>query len=105
MKVGPVHDKEKESWRILINKEIYAMVKQPTIAETIRLNRLCWFGHARTMEGNIIPPKVLNMNLETTRMRGDGEIDSKTKEGRMEDQLVELGGGKEYTTERNGRSS
>jgi hypothetical protein len=37
---------------ILINKEIYAMVKKPTITETIRLNRLRWFGHVQRMEGN-----------------------------------------------------
>jgi hypothetical protein len=29
--LGPVYDKEKENWRILTNKEIYAMVKNPTI--------------------------------------------------------------------------
>jgi hypothetical protein len=37
---GPVYDNEKENWRILTNKEIYAMVKYPTVTETIRLNRL-----------------------------------------------------------------
>jgi len=26
---GPVYDNEKENWRILTNKEIYAMVKNP----------------------------------------------------------------------------
>jgi len=31
---------EKENWKILTNKEIYASVKNPTIIETIRLNRL-----------------------------------------------------------------
>jgi hypothetical protein len=31
--LGPVHDDEKENWRILTNKEIYAMVKKPTITE------------------------------------------------------------------------
>jgi hypothetical protein len=30
---------EKENWRILTNKEIYAMVKKSTITETMRLNR------------------------------------------------------------------
>jgi len=39
--LGPVYDSEKENWRILANKEICAMVKKPTITETIRLNRLC----------------------------------------------------------------
>jgi hypothetical protein len=29
--LGPVYDNEKESWRILINKEIYAMVKIPLL--------------------------------------------------------------------------
>jgi hypothetical protein len=38
--LGPVYDSEKENWRILTNKEIYASVKKPTIIETIRLNRL-----------------------------------------------------------------
>ena len=46
------------------------MVTKPTIAETIRLNRLCWFGHARRMQQSRIPRKVLYMNLETTRLRG-----------------------------------
>jgi len=35
--LGPVYDSEKENWRILTNKEIYANVKKPTITETIRL--------------------------------------------------------------------
>ena len=48
--LGPVYDNEKENWRILTNKDIYASVKKPTIIETIRLNRLCWFGHVQRME-------------------------------------------------------
>ena len=42
---------------------------QPTIIETIRLNRLRWFGHVQRMEENRIPKRVLNMNLGTT-LRG-----------------------------------
>jgi len=38
--LGPVYDKEKENWKILINKEIYASVKKPTIIETVSLYRL-----------------------------------------------------------------
>jgi len=68
--LGPVYGKEKENWRILINKEIYARVKKSTIIETIRLNRLCWFGHVQRMEDNRIPKRVLYMNLGTTRLRG-----------------------------------
>jgi len=68
--LDPVYDNEKENWRILTNKEIYARVKKPTIIETIRLNRLCWFGHVQRMEENRIPRRVLCMNLGTTRLRG-----------------------------------
>jgi hypothetical protein len=69
---------KKENWKILTNTEIYAVVKNPTITETIRLNRLWWFGHVQGMEENIIPKKVLYMNLETTRLT-DQEIDGKMK--------------------------
>jgi hypothetical protein len=55
--LGPVYDKEKENWRILTNKEIYAMVKNSTITETIRVHRLRWFGHVQRMEENRIPQK------------------------------------------------
>jgi hypothetical protein len=58
------------NWRILTNKEIYASVKKPTIIETIRLNRLRWFGHVQRMEENRIPKRVLYMNFGTTRLRG-----------------------------------
>jgi len=68
--LGPVYDKEKGNWRILTNKEIYASVKKPTVIETIRLNRLCCFGHVQRMEGNRIPKRVLYMNLGKTRLRG-----------------------------------
>jgi hypothetical protein len=68
--LGPVYDNEKENWRILTNKEIYASVKKPTIIETIGLNILHWFGHVQTMEENRIPKRVLYMNLGTMRLRG-----------------------------------
>jgi hypothetical protein len=48
--LGPVYDNEKENWRILTNKEIYASVEKPTIVETIRLNILRWFGHVQKIE-------------------------------------------------------
>jgi len=41
------------------DKEIYVVVKNPTIMETIRLNRLHWFGHVQRMEGNGMPKNVL----------------------------------------------
>ena len=40
-----------------------------TIAETVKVNRLIWFGHVQGMEENS-PRKVLSMNLETTKLRG-----------------------------------
>jgi len=45
-------------------------LKKPTITETIRLNRLHWFGHVQRMKENRIPKRVLYMNLRTTRLRG-----------------------------------
>jgi hypothetical protein len=53
--LGTVYDNEKENWRVLTNKEIYASVKKPTIIETISLNRLRCFGHVQRMEENGIP--------------------------------------------------
>ena len=46
------------------------MVKKTTITETVRLNRLRWFGHVQRMEENRIHRRVLCMNLETKRLRG-----------------------------------
>jgi len=43
------------------------MVKKPTITQTIRLNRVRWFGHVETMGENRIPKEVLYMNLENIR--------------------------------------
>jgi hypothetical protein len=62
--LGPVYDNEKENWRILINKEVYAIVKKPIITETIRLNRLCWFGHVQRVEENRIVCVGLDMYRE-----------------------------------------
>ena len=67
--LGPVYNNEKENWRILTNKEIYAHVKEPTIMETKRLNRLRWFGHVQRMEENRIPKKLLHIILVATGLR------------------------------------
>ena len=67
--LGPVYDNERKNWRILTSKETYASVKKPTIIETIRLNRLRWFGHIQRMEENGIPKRIY-MNLGTIRLRG-----------------------------------
>ena len=65
-----MYDNKKENRGILTNKETYAMVRKPTITETIRLNRLRWFGHVQRMEENIVLKKVLYTNLKTTRLTG-----------------------------------
>jgi len=82
--LDPVYDNEKENWRILTNKEIYARVKKPTVIETIRLNRLCWFGYVQRMEGNSILKRVLYMNLGATRLRG-------RPRNRWQDEVREVG--------------
>ena len=66
--LGPVYDNEKENWGILTNKEIYERFKKPTIIETIRCNRLHWFGHVQRMEGNRIPKRVFYMNLVNNKI-------------------------------------
>jgi hypothetical protein len=37
---------------------------------TLRLNRLRWFGHVDRIEENKIPKNILYMHLETKRLRG-----------------------------------
>jgi len=51
-------------------KKFMLVLKKPTVIETVRLNRLRWFGHVQRVEGNRIPKRVLYTNLATTRLRG-----------------------------------
>jgi hypothetical protein len=74
--LGPVYDGEKQNWSILTNKEIYASVKKPTLIETIRLNRLRWFGHVQRMEDNRIPKRVLKSIMYEF---GNNKIERKAK--------------------------
>jgi hypothetical protein len=67
---GPVYDNEKENWRILTNKEIYAIVKKPAITEAVRLHRLRWFGHVQRIEEYRIPKRVLYVTSGTTGLEG-----------------------------------
>jgi hypothetical protein len=46
------------------------MVKIPTVTETVRFNKLRWFGHVESLEENSIPKRVWYMHLESTRPRG-----------------------------------
>jgi hypothetical protein len=75
-------------YKILTN---YAILKKPTITETIRLHRFHRFGHVQRMDENRIPKRVLYMNLET-RPRG-------RPQNRWQDEVREDGrpvGGKEW---------
>ena len=54
------------------------------IKETIRLNKLCWFGNVHRTEENKIPKRVLYMNLGTTRLRG-------RPRNRWQDEVTEVG--------------
>jgi len=61
-------------------------VKKPTIADTVRLNRLCWFGQIQRMEENRISKQVLYVNLETVQLRGrprNGWQDEVMEDGRL----------------------
>ena len=63
--LGPVYDSENENWRVLTNKEIYAVVTKPTI--TVRLNRLRWFGHGQSIEENRIPKQSIIYELRNNK--------------------------------------
>jgi len=69
------------------------VLKKHTIIETIRLNRLRWFGHVQRMEENRIPKSVLYMNLGTTRLRG-------RPRNRWQDEVREDGSGGEAWQEK-----
>jgi hypothetical protein len=55
--LGLVYDNAKENWRIVTNKGIYAMVKKPTITQTIRLNRYVGLGTYREWKKIEVPKK------------------------------------------------
>jgi len=92
----PVYDNERENCRILTNKEICAIVKKPSIIETIRLNILRWFGHVQRMEENRIPKRVLYMNSGT---RLTGRPRNRWQDEEREDgRIVDEGGWQEKST-------
>jgi hypothetical protein len=62
---GPVYGNVKANWRILTNKDVYAILKELTITETIRLNILRWFGHVQKIVENRISQRLFDTNFET----------------------------------------
>ena len=83
--LGPIYDKEKENWKVLTDKEIYAIVKNPAITETIRLDRLRWFRYVQRVEGNRIPKEYYIWIWEQQDWEVGQEIDGKMKWERMEE--------------------
>ena len=83
--LGPVYDNEKENWRILTNKEIYASVNKPTIMETIRLNRLHWFGHVQRLKKIEFPKGYYIGIWEQQDWEVDQETDGRMRWERMEE--------------------
>jgi hypothetical protein len=70
---GAGYDNDKENCSILTNKEIYASVKNSTVIEAIRLNRLRNFGHLQRMEENRIPKRVLYTNFGNNKIERKGK--------------------------------
>ena len=62
------------------------VLKKPTVIETIRLNRLRWFGHVQRVEENRIPQKGYYIWIwEQQDREVDQEIDGKMRWERMEE--------------------
>ena len=80
-------------------RNLYRCLKT-TIIETIRLNRLHWFGHVQRTEKKIEYQK--GCYIWIWKQQGwevDQEIDGKMRWQRMEEKLVEKGGKKNYITQ------
>jgi hypothetical protein len=73
---------------------VYAIVKKPTITETVTLHRLRWFWHVQRTEENRIPQRVLYMSLET---RPKGRTRNRWQYEVREDGIIV--GGKEWQEE------
>jgi hypothetical protein len=48
---GPKRDEVTEMWRILHNKELYALCSSPDIIQVVKSRRLRWVGHVAHMGG------------------------------------------------------
>jgi hypothetical protein len=74
--LDPVYDYERENWRILNNKQIYAVAIKPHYNRDskVTLITVVW-ACAENGKENRIPKRVLYMNLETEANQGiDGKI-------------------------------
>ena len=76
---------EKENWRILTNQEIYGRVEKPTVIETVRLNRLCWFGHYREWKKIGFPKQYYIWIWEQQDWEVDQDTDGKMRGERMDE--------------------
>jgi len=55
--LSPVYDSVKENWRILTNKEMYAIITTPTTTEKISLNDYVGLGMNREWKKTEFPKK------------------------------------------------
>jgi hypothetical protein len=82
--LGSVNYNKKENQTILTNKEIKAIIKNPTKTETIMLHVLRWFGDLKCMEQNRISKRVLYEYGNKLDYEVDHEIDGNIKCGMLE---------------------
>jgi len=61
------------------------VLKKPTIIETLKLNRIRWFGHVQRMGDNRISKKLYIWIWEQQDLEVDQEIDGKMRWERMEE--------------------
>jgi hypothetical protein len=66
---GPVQDSNNE-WRVRINQEIEALIKEENIVRFIKSQRLAWYGHVNRMEDNKNVKAIMKWNLFCRRSRG-----------------------------------
>jgi hypothetical protein len=49
----------KSQWRSRYNRELYDLFKEPKLSITIRIARLRWAGHARRMDEEALPRRIM----------------------------------------------
>jgi hypothetical protein len=66
---GPVQDSKNE-WRVRMDQEIEALMKEENIIRCIKSQRLAWYGHVNRIEDNKNVKAVMKWNPIDRRSRG-----------------------------------